>query len=190
MTSNKVLKKLVFKNKLKTYRHVPGKTRFRSYLFRTLNNSAIDYLKWLERDLLKQAVSINRMDQEPVGMPVNSQLPEVNISSERAFNAKRRRVILANTIERVKVIEAVGNPTKGKSMPYDVDILIWRKCEGLSAPKIAKKTGLTNNAVRSRARMGRLRLREAIRQYLREEGMTEEEIDDEISELLKDSHGT
>jgi DNA-directed RNA polymerase specialized sigma24 family protein len=177
-----VLEKLCLEKKLHSYEHIPGVTKFHSYLFTVLDNAACDHLRRKMKKLMDRAVPIDT-DSEPIGMPAYTQLPEAGIKSERACIEKLRRRILGEAIQVVKEREVQGNPDKGKSVPFDVDILIWMKCEGRTSPEIASETEISDNAVRARARAAKIRLREAIREILREDGMTEGEIDDEIADL-------
>ena len=88
---------------------------------------------------------------------------------------------------RAEPSEPDGSPRDGTTAPYRVDILIRYKYKNHSSPEIARETGLTDNAVRARAGAAGTELQGEFRECLREEGMTEEQIDDETKAFLGDS---
>lgn len=205
--TSEVLEQLVRKDRLDSYRF----TSFRSYLFTVLRNHAIAYCKkFIVEDVLRGAISIDSMDgQEPIGMPVEEQLPEDKVISELEFMKKRGRIILADAIKQVKAEERANREEKKAKaqdkkanskfqdvdyIPFNVRILVLMIVKGQTSSEIANKINknitnehkkLTPDAVRGRATTARGRLRMVIRKYLHEEEeMTDEEIDNEIIDLL------
>jgi DNA-directed RNA polymerase specialized sigma24 family protein len=205
--TTEVLEQLIKKDRLDSY-SFPS---FRSYLFRILRNYAIDYYrkKKSKKDPLNGAISIESTDGQPIGMPVEDQLPEDKVIGEPEFMKKRVRIILADAIKLVKAEErtnrdkekakaqdekADGKFQDGGYIPLNVHILVlMMNKRGQTSVEIANKINekitneekkLTPDAVRGRATTARGRLRIKIRKHLREEGMTDEEIDDEITDLL------
>jgi hypothetical protein len=197
--TREVLKQLVGIDQLKSFKF----TRFRSYLFRILRNHAIDYIN--SKDVLDQR-PIYRIDrQEPIEIPVKDKPLE---NSELGLVRQYVRDMLAYAIKCVRAEERANRVKRkakaqgekaerrfrdGGYIPFNVNILFMMEIKSQTSVEIANKINknitkedkkLTPDAVRGRKRTAIGRLRLAIRNHLSEEWMTDEEIDDEITDIL------
>jgi len=166
---------------LHTYQTRQGRRAFRNYLFPILEHEAETYRRERKKDPAKP----NMDAQAALAAADAEETSPITVMSvsELAFIESRRRQVLDLAFDIVRARERKGNPQKGKSLPFDVNIFVWYEFDHLPYKTIAERTRLTYHAVKSRARAGRLRLNEAIRQVIGSQGKNKQQIDDEIIEL-------
>lgn len=171
--------------KLDTYGRRPVQRSFRRWLFRVLDNKARDYLRRIQRS---KELFVHEDTDGAVHLPENDTSPSTLMTdSEISFMTIWRRDIIRQALEDARAVETKGNPSKGTVVggtlvPFDVDVVVRYETQGESYKDIADDAGLTEDAVRARARAGRQRLRAAIRALLKAENpdWSEERLDDEI----------
>jgi len=162
---------------LKTY---DPQRRFYKYLFRILDNAAIDFCKAMGKEPSYNAKLTELNYYEGKQIQNENNYSKEHIDKRKGFY----RSLIINVIQEVKAKEVEFSPEKENDTCYDMDILIQMECENRTSTEIAEDTGLSDNAVRARKRAAIIRFKKVFMEYLSELTWTPEQIDDLVRDIL------